>query len=272
MAWISHLTDRTVIALSGPDTETFLQGLITNDTGRLSETAWLYAALLTPQGKILHDFLLLKRDAVVLLDASAAGAEALVKRLSLYRLRSKVELVPRSDLAVVASAELAPGALPDPRLAELGYRAVVPASAAPPSNNAWRAHRLACGVPEGEDFGHDKIFALDAGLEELNGISFDKGCYVGQELTARMKHRATARKRLLPIVALAERGLPNPPASIHGPNRSSGVQDEIGTLASSYGARGFALIRMDRLAETNSDNARVDDVPVRIERPQWLFA
>jgi folate-binding protein YgfZ len=254
------LDDRVVIALSGPDARTLLQGLITNDIERLSPGRALYAALLTPQGKILFDFLITEGDGAVLLDCAAASAEALAKRLIMYRLRAKVEIAIRPQLAVVWGE-----GLDDPRLSTLGRRTVMAraeVSALP--SGAYLEHRLKLGVPEGADFGSDKMFALDAGLEELHGVSFEKGCYVGQELTARMKHRGTARKRLLVIEG--DSVLPPPGTDVKAAGHS------LGEITSTYGARGFALIRLDRLQETGGAAIEAGNVPARVVKQSWLDA
>jgi folate-binding protein YgfZ len=273
---IAHLTDRAVIEVSGPETKSFLQGLITNDVEILDAGQPLYAALLTPQGKVLFDFLALRIDQSVFLDCAAATRDALVKRLSLYRLRAKVTIAARDDLAVVASWEGAPLASPaltdfsfdDPRVAELGRRAIVERKDVPGSVagvDSYLAHRLALGVPESADFGQDRTFALDAGLEELHGVSFDKGCYVGQELTARMKHRGTARKRLLAITA------PNGKA-LAADSEVSAAGKAIGEIVSVYAARGFALIRLDRLEDSANAPLQVNGVPVMVTKQAWLSA
>lgn len=266
----TRLADRSVIALSGPDWRSFLQGLVTNDVASVAPGALRYAALLTPQGKILFDFLMTERDGALLLDCPGATRDALVKRLSLYRLRAKVDIVGRDDLAVVwgEASDDDPAFLRDPRHPDLGYRAIVSASLAPQSadTGTYCALRVACGVPEGADFGQDKMFALDADLDELGGIAFDKGCYIGQELTARMKHRGTARKRLLPVET--ENG-----ASIPPPDTSVSAQDrELGAIAASYGKKGFALVRLDRLAEADGYAIHAGAVQVRIAKPAWLFS
>ncbi len=252
------LTDRAVIAVSGPETKSFLQGLITNDIGRLAPDGPLYAALLTPQGKVLFDFLLNEESGTVLLDCAAASSPALLKRLTLYRLRAKVELSLRDDLAVLWND----GGSRDPRWAGLGTRRIAQTSAADASAE-YLSHRLSLGLPEGADFSSDKMFALDAGLEELQGVSFDKGCYVGQELTARMKHRGTARKRLLPIETVDENPLP-PGADIRAGNLS------LGEVTSTYGTRGFALIRLDRWQEAGGAVAQAGEQDLKIVRPAWL--
>ncbi len=264
------LPDRAVLAVSGPDARLFLGGLITNDAARVAEASPLYAALLTPQGKILFDFLIFERDGALLLDCATALRDALAKRLSLYRLRAKVDIAPRGDLAIVWTRDqpAAPGFVRDPRLTSLGYRAVVSQDSLPATADgaAYTELRLDLGVPEGADFGQDKIFALDGGLDELHAVAFDKGCYVGQELTARMKHRGTARKRLLPVTALGGATLPPNDASVTAGSR------ELGTLTTGYGSRGFALVRLDRLDEAGSASIDAGGVPVRLTKPSWLFA
>jgi folate-binding protein YgfZ len=264
------LNDRAIIAVSSLEAKTFLQGLITNDINKVAPDLPLYAALLTPQGKILFDFLICERDGAILLDCARATAEALQKRLTLYRLRAKVDIARRDDLAVVASWNGdALGGGCDPRVADLGWRAVVAdGDVAENSSESYTAHRLALGVPEARDFGQDEMFALDADLEELHGVSFEKGCYVGQELTARMKHRGTARKKLLPVETVSGGALP-PPGS-----RFSAAGSDLGAVTSIYGGRGFALLRMDRLAEAEAEGKTLEaaGVPVRVNRPMWLFA
>jgi folate-binding protein YgfZ len=132
-----------------------------------------------------------------------------------------------------------------------------------PGPRAYHAHRRTLGVPEGGDFGFEKVFALDGGLDELNGVSFTKGCYIGQELTSRMKHRATSRKRILPVTA--EVPLPAPGAGL-----TRGGTD-IGELISVHGGYGFALVRLDRLDETSGD-IRVGEIQVALKKPAWLAA
>ncbi|HKD20523.1 MAG TPA: hypothetical protein VKB71_00860 [Rhizomicrobium sp.] len=258
------LEDRAVIAISGPEARDFLQGLITNDIGQVTPDSLAYAALLTPQGKILFDFLVGQWDGVLLLDCLAAARDALVKRLTLYRLRAKVEIAPRDDLAVVWSPEATAGYLRDPRHEGLGFRAIVAKASQERGAERFLAARLRLGVPEGRDFGQDKMFALDSDLDELGGIAFDKGCYVGQELTARMKHRGTARKRLIPVTADA-------PLPTHEASVTAGGRD-VGTLQSVYGDRGFALVRLDRLEEAADALLSTDGITVRITRPNWLFS
>lgn len=253
-----HLTDRAVISLSGPEARTFLQGLITNDVTEVSAEHPVYAALLTPQGKILFDFLISEAAGALLIDCRKAARDALIKRLSMYKLRAKVEIAVRDDLAV------APEGPADPRLPALGGRSIVPAGDGQSADADYLARRLELGVPEGEDFGSDRMFAMVAGLDELNGISFAKGCYVGQELTARMKHRGKDRKRLLPIAAADANPLPAKDTVV-----ASGTA-ELGTITSTYGGRGFALLRLDRL-ETATGPLQAGGVNVTVVKPDWLF-
>ncbi|MBV9046293.1 MAG: folate-binding protein YgfZ [Alphaproteobacteria bacterium] len=260
---IAHLEDRAILAVTGPEAGSFLQGLITNDLERLEPGRGIYAALLTPQGKILFDFFLVEGDGAILIDCAAIARDALLKRLSMYKLRAKVVLEPRDQLAVLAQWEggQATDAITyiDPRVPALGKRAIltkaeIPADALPAA--AYHKHRLALGVPEHLDFGSDKMFAMDADLDELNAIDFKKGCYVGQELTARMKHRGTARKRLLRAEGLQAGG-----------TLQAGGKD-VGEAVS----RDFALIRLDRLEEASGAPLTMSDSrPVTLRKPPWLF-
>jgi len=270
------LDDRAVLAISGPQAREFLQGLVTNDViGGLAPGSGLYTALLSPQGKILFDFLVTEGDGALLLDVARGAAEALLRKLKMYRLRAKVDVELREPLGVYLNLAGHPDNRPtpyadraitfiDPRLAALGRRSIgamaeMPANLAGP--RAYHEHRIALGVPEGTDFGFEKTFALDAGLDELNGVSFTKGCYIGQELTSRMKHRATSRKRILTVAADA--ALPAPGASV-----TRGDTD-IGELVSVYGSHGFALVRLDRLEETSGD-VRIGEIQVALTKPAWL--
>jgi folate-binding protein YgfZ len=271
----AFLEDRAVLAISGPQARDFLQGLVTNDvTGGLAPGTGLYTALLSPQGKILFDFLLTEGDGALLLDVSRDRSDTLLKKLKMYRLRTKVEIEAREQLGVYVDLQGHPDnrvvpyadravSFADPRLAALGIRSIGARAEMPanlPGSRNYHQHRLALGVPEAEDFGFEKIFALDAGLAELNGVSFTKGCYIGQELTSRMKHRATSRKRLMTVTADSEL-----PAT--GPIARGGA--EIGELVASHGETAFALIRLDRLEETNGD-VTAAQIPVTLHKPGWL--
>lgn len=259
-----RLSDRAVISLSGPEARDFLQNLITNDVGKLEPGLGLYAALLSPQGKIGFDFFLVEGEGALLLDVAAAAREALLKKLKLYRLRAKVEITPRDELGVYAglAGDAARRAVSfvDPRLAALPARSIGAVAEMPaglPGPEAYHDLRLALGVPEAGDFGFEKIFALDGGLDELHAVSFDKGCYVGQELTARMKHRATTRKRPLLVTAAAE--LPPSGTQLAG---------DIGEIITTYGRRGFASVRLDRLGAARE--AMAGEISVTLVKPDWL--
>jgi len=263
-----HLKDRAIIALEGGEAREFLQGLITNDVGLIAPGQGLYAALLTPQGKILFDFLVAEGDGALLLDCAADHAEGLLKRLTMYRLRAKIGIALRPQLSVYAGLSGRPAeravSFPDPRFAALGLRSIGAVAEMPDfleGPAAYHAERVALAVPEGGDFGSDKIFALDSGLDELHGVSFDKGCYVGQELTARMKHRGTARKRILGLKA--ESALPPPGTAVMS------EATEIGEILSVYGSAGFAVMRLDRLDEAKAP-LTADNMAVTAFKPKWL--
>jgi hypothetical protein len=198
----THLTTRAIIRLSpldeAEDVAAFLQGLVTNDVmGPLP----CYAALLSAQGKHLFDFLVWADGPSLLLDCEAEFADELVKRLSMYRLRRRIAIARDESLAVHWSPSEQPGAVPDPRLPKLGWRWLA-APTGESADAAWLAHRLSLGVPEGRAELGD-ILWLETNAVELNGVSFTKGCYVGQENTARMNWRQKVNRRLV-VVPLAE--------------------------------------------------------------------
>lgn len=259
---IAELTDRAVVALSGPESREFLQGLVTNDVKAVAPGRPLYAALLTPQGKILFDFIITHARDGLLIDCRREMRDALLKRLSLYKLRAKLEIKPRDDLAVMVGPE---ADCADPRHTALPRRMIGPRADMPSGAADYQTRRLDLGIPEGSDFGSDKMFALDAGLDELHAVAFDKGCYVGQELTARMKHRGTARKRLLPVGSADGSPLPANDVPV-----TAGAQ-EIGTISSLYGPRGFALIRLDRMLEAGNAALAAGGVGITVTKPSWLF-
>ncbi|QDL91906.1 folate-binding protein YgfZ [Paroceanicella profunda] len=242
---------RSVLRLSGADVRDFLQGLVTNDVRRLGPGAPVYAALLSPQGKFLFDFLLVADGADVLLDTDAEGAEALARRLSMYRLRKDVTIA-EAGLCVAllpqgAAAPDGPIAVADPRDPALGLRVYArPAALALPADDgaARAAHallRVRLGVPaSGAELRRDETFILEAGFERLHGVDFRKGCYVGQEVTARMKHKTELRRGL---VRLSVEGLAPPPGTeITADGRSAG------TLGSVAGGEALALMRLDRVS------------------------
>ncbi|MBS3927400.1 MAG: folate-binding protein YgfZ [Sphingomonadales bacterium] len=230
----THLTNRAVIRLSsqeeGEDVRTFLQGLVTNDVAG-SLPCW--AALLSPQGKVLFDFLVWEDGADLLLDCEASQAEALAKRLSLYRLRRKIGIA--LDPAWGVHWQAGDGPSPDPRLAALGQR-WLGAPAGESADGQWLAHRLSHGVCEGSTELTDLLW-LECNAAELNGVSFTKGCYVGQENTARMNWRAKVNRRLV-VMPLAD----------SDPKRQRAVYPEL---------------------ELAVDRLRVEDVRPE-SRPDWL--
>lgn len=197
------LTDRALIRVAGDDVRGFLQGLVTQDLTTLDAAAPRWGGLLTPQGKALFDFLLWADGDAVLIDCEATEAEALKRRLSMYRLRRAITIEPVAG-AVHWARDHHLG-VPDPRLAALGKRWLgMPGEA----SSGWLAHRLSLGVTEGvAEIGQDKTLWLEANAAELNGVSFAKGCYVGQENTARMHYRAKVNRRLVvaPIAPAGDR-------------------------------------------------------------------
>jgi tRNA-modifying protein YgfZ len=198
----TRLFTRAVLRVSprdqSEDVFDFLQGLVTND---MKGTLPVWAALLTPQGKVLFDFIVWREGADALIDCEADAAEALAMRLAIYRLRRPIDITRDDALAVHWSPDGADGATSDPRLAALGTRWLAPVSASDEAaDEAWRAHRLALGVPEGRaELGSDATLWLECNAAELNGVSFTKGCYVGQENTARMNWRQKVNRRLIVV-------------------------------------------------------------------------
>jgi folate-binding protein YgfZ len=239
-----HATDRAVLRVSGPETRDFLQGLVTNDVGRLDHGP-VYAALLSPQGKYLFDFFLVPSGEDVLIDVKADRAAALAQRLGLYRLRAKVSVDP-TDLAMILGLGAAPpGALADPRDPGLGWRALADDPAAflagiePLAPEAIAAQRIALGVPEsGVELLPDDSYILEMGFERLHGVDFRKGCYVGQEVTARMKHKTELRKGLARV--RVEGAAPPPGTEIRAGDKVAG------TLYSVADGIGLAYLRFDR--------------------------
>jgi folate-binding protein YgfZ len=211
------LNDRALLRLSGEDVRGFLQGLVTHDVDALAPERPLWAGLLSAQGKALFDFILWADGEEVLIDAEADQAEALAKRLKIYRLRRPIGIAREDKLAVHWSAAGGDGPA-DPRLADLGRRwLAAPGEAA----EGWLAHRLALGVTEGAaELGQDRILWLECNAKELNGVSFTKGCYVGQENTARMNYRNKVNRRLVVVPTDA----PGERARIHYPELGLAVE------------------------------------------------
>ncbi|RYF91354.1 MAG: folate-binding protein, partial [Caulobacteraceae bacterium] len=195
-----RLTDRALVKVTGEDWRGFLQGLLTQDIETLADGELRYGALLTPQGRLLADLFLLGTGDGVLLDVAAARREDLIRRLTMYRLRSKVVIAP-DEAAVMAAFGDDPGAawIVDPRLPALGWRRYGLAVGDTASRSEWDAHRIALAVPDTADFGDDATYPIEANLDLLNAIDFKKGCFVGQETTSRMKRRGVVKSRILPL-------------------------------------------------------------------------
>ncbi|MFV1492845.1 folate-binding protein [Phaeobacter sp. JH18-32] len=231
------MTNRRILRLSGADTRDFLQGLITNDVAKVDQ-GLVYAALLTPQGKYLADFFVAADGDDLLVDVDESLAAGLAKRLTMYRLRAKVT-IEETDLAVRRGTGPAPeGALADPRHPDLGWRAYGTESGEDGSN--WDAIRVAHCIPEtGIELGPES-YILEAGFERLNGVDFRKGCYVGQEVTARMKHKTTLRKGLSTV---AIEGSAPIDTEIRRADKA------VGTLFTQSGEHAIAYLRFDRAGD-----------------------
>ena len=264
---ICPLDTRGVVRVAGDDARDFLQGLVTNDLRRLDPKTPLYAALLTPQGRFLFDFFLLDTPEGILLEA--ARCSALMKKLDFYRLRAQVRLekLPWQvwvgwGNSVSGAARVSEGvAFRDPRLPELGERFLTPtALQATASPEAFLDHRLTLGVPDTEDM--EARFPLECNLDHLKAIDFQKGCYVGQEVTSRVKRRGTVRKRLLPLsLSLSlEDSCPPPGTAILANGRS------VGELCSGRGPKALGFLRLDKLNEALTANG----VPLRVQIPSFL--
>jgi folate-binding protein YgfZ len=291
----SELPARGVLEITGEDRIAFLQGLVSNDVTKVGPDRAIYAALLTAQGRYLFDFFILALGDALYLDVEASRLNELQRRLSLYKLRAKVALGSASDRFIVAAAwgdgaaeTLALGkpgdakpfatgiAYADPRLIALGSRFLLPRDVGFAALEAagfmrgdeagYDRRRLALGVPDGSrDLGPEKALLMESGFDELNGIDWQKGCYMGQELTARMKYRALVKKRLLPVKV--EGALPEPGTPIL-------LDDsEAGELRSGRGDRALALLRLDA-AETARDGVSLIAGSARVipEIPPWMKA
>jgi hypothetical protein len=248
MVQLTPLPDRGVIAIEGDDRVAFLQGLVSNDIETVQPGHAVWAALLTAQGKWLADFFVFAHAGALLLDCEAEQVPMLIQRLSRYRLRMRVSLRPEPALHVHVAWGADPGVggvvAPDPRLPGLGWRILAAeplAATATPED--WDRHRLAAGVPDGSrDMEADRSILLEAGFDELAGVSWSKGCYMGQELTARTKYRGLVKRRLVPVTV--EGPLP-PPGS---PVLRDGV--EVGTMRSGRDGIGLASLRLDAIGAT----------------------
>lgn len=254
-----HLASRAVLSLKGDDATNFLQGIVTQD---VSASASVFAALLTPQGKILFDFFIVPAEGGFLIETDAAAAPALFKRLTMYKLRAKVTLAAEEGLAVWLGGQDGVQ-YADPRLPALPVRTIAARAGAPAVDDAYDAARLALGVPEfGRDFSGEEVFLLDVNYDALNAVSYKKGCFVGQEVTSRMKRKGEIRKRTL--IARGE-GLAPGVAVMAGAS-------SIGEVLSARAGAGLALIRLDRLAEARGAGAALlaAGAPVQIDVPAYL--
>lgn len=280
---IALLPHRGVVTVNGEDARPFLQGIITNDMTLLDAQPAIHAGLLTPQGKILFDFFVVSTPEGFCLETPRSKAPGLADRLKMYKLRSKVDIADASadyTVAAIWGGEYAPrgeGKPPlwfaDPRLPQLGYRELATLNSDwalggetcdSATQDEYHAHRIGLGVPEGGlDYAYGDAFPHEALFDQLHGVSFNKGCYVGQEVVARMQNRTTARRRIVPVIARA------PLPETGAPITAAGV--EIGTLGSTAGTRGLAEIRIDRAAEfaEKGEALRAGDVEVSIELPPW---
>lgn len=260
------LSARSVLRISGEESRPFLQGLVTQDILHVGEGNAVFAALLTPQGKILFDFFLAPQGDGFLVDCDAGAAAALLKRLVMYKLRAKLTVAPETELAVAVGEMRDPVlAFADPRHGFLPARSVVRRADMPSADDAYDNLRIALGVPEfGRDFASDELFLLDVNYDALNAVSYKKGCFVGQEVTSRMKRKGEIRKRTL-IAKFA--GAP--------PAKGAAVmadENSVGEFLSGRDGGGLALIRIDRLKAAGESGAplTVDGREVRISFPAYL--
>lgn len=275
----AHLPSRSLIALGGEDWRSFLQGLITQDVETLAGGEARFGALLTPQGRLLYDLFVVANGDGAWLDVEAAHRDALVMRLTMYRLRAKVTIAadetPVSVLFDPEAQTLAPPPpapspqgggvwVRDPRLPALGWRGYgvsAPAGAAVVGEAEREAQKLRLGVPGPADWGSDKTYPIEANFDLLNGIDFKKGCFVGQETTSRMKRRGVIKNRMLPLSF--EGGAPAAGAEVLAGELRAGV------VTSAAAGGGIGLMRLDRI---DGASLTVDGRPVRAERPSWMSA
>ena len=247
--------ERRLISVTGPDARGFLQGLVSNDIGRVDRGGIAWAALLTPQGKYLSDFFIIHQPEGYLLDAPEAQAGDLLRRLAMYKLRAQVALARPEGLGVARGTGPAPaGALGDPRHPDLGWR-LYGTDLPPDDGTDWDALRVRLLVPEsGIELVPNDSYILEMGFERLNGVDFRKGCYVGQEVTARMRHKTVLRKGLVPA-RLA--GAVPPGTLVTRDGR------EVGQVLTQAGGRAIAFLRFDRIGL----GMAAAGVPVEAEAP-----
>jgi folate-binding protein YgfZ len=245
MTRLAALPERGVIEVGGEDRITFLQGLVSNDVTEAGPGRAVWAALLTPQGKWLADFFLLADEDRLLLDCERGQIPMLLQRLMRFRLRSKVTMSAVEDLAVYTAWDGVPTSpaimAADPRLPKAGWRLL---SATPLPTTAlevdWDRHRLALGLPDGSrDLEAEKTVLLEAGFDELHGVSWSKGCYMGQELTARTRYRGLLKRRLVPVAVTGPLPAPGTPILRDG--------IEVGTMRSGRDQAGLAVLRLEAM-------------------------
>ncbi len=240
---------RCIVRISGKDNRSFLQGLITNDIHKIDH-GLVYAALLSAQGKFQYDFFLFADGEEVMMDIDQEMAAALQKKLMLYRLRADVHLE-ETDLSVARGVERAPeGALQDPRHPKMGWR-LYGQDLPPEMPFDWQAHRIRLGIPEAHSELTPDSYILEMGFEQMNGVDFKKGCYVGQEIIARMKHKTQLRKGLRRITCAKA-------VALHTPILSKGK--EVGFIGTQSGTEALAYLRFDRI----SDEMTAAGVPVTV--------
>ena len=281
---VALLPDRGVVKVAGDDARGFLNGLVTNDIAKVAPGKPRFAALLTPQGKIIVDFIVAEAPSNdgggFFLDCPRALASALVEKLNFYKLRAKVICEDLSNvLGVMAiwdgTAESEYGlSYPDPRLPALGSRIMLPPHLAEEAAadlggmlagaDAYEAHRIALGVPRGGlDFIYGDTFSHEADMDQLNGVDFGKGCYIGQEVVSRVEHRASARSRVVPIVY--DEFAPSSGLPVMAGDR------QIGTLGSTAKGHGLALMRLDRIGDALAAGATIEagGIAIRAVKPAW---
>jgi folate-binding protein YgfZ len=256
---IARLTSRALIRVSGPDARPFLHNLLTQDVETLAQGELRFGALLSPPGRLLFDLFIFGEADGVLLDVAAERRDALIQRLSMYKLRANVAVEADERPVFVGWGGAVEGFAIDPREAALGGRRYGGEIKTNASEDDWQAHRLGVGAPDPtQDAPADKTYPIEANFDLLNGIDFQKGCFIGQETTSRMKRRGTIKNRMMPL-------------EFDGPAPAFGVEILNGELRAGEVLSGrdgvaMALVRVDRL----DGELTVDGRPVRVRRPDWL--
>lgn len=265
----THLSSRALLSLHGEDAASFLQGLISNDIRKAEKEALVYATMLSPQGKFLHDFFITAHEDGFLIDIDRTRAPDFKKRLMLYKLRSKVEIRDHEGQVFASWNELKPEGqqvFVDPRLAALGWRTYsIHSLVATASETDYHAHRIGHGVPDGVgDLIPEKSFLLEWGIDQLHGVDYQKGCYVGQEVTARTHYRGQVKKA--PYIVSGDHPLPASSTLIYCGEK------EIGELRSSAENQGLALLRLEEVAASEASGMplRAGEIILRAVLPDWF--